>query len=487
MLKDATYWSREIREKRISKEELLKETNKRIKQLNPLYNAIVEVDFDQSLRELQQMGNESDQPFYGVPICLKSLGQSKKGWPDTAGSHILKNVKSHVTNNFVRKIEKLGFVSLGQTNAPEFGFKNITDSKLYGTTKNVWNRDYHAGGSSGGAASALASGMFSLAAASDGGGSIRIPASFSGVIGLKPTRGSMPTGPNGWRSWQGASINFALTQSMRDTETLFYAMKGVSKASPFQAPFYSEKPHSMKNKKFKIAWTQESPISSMVSSEAKNALKKTLSFLEAQGHELEEVTYPLDGRRLMTSYYLMNGAETDNMIKEIENGTGGFISQVDVEPMSWAIYQYGQHIQASEYIESLGIWDDAAFTMEQLFETYDLFLTPTVADSAPRIEEDLQSPDIRQKLSMAHELSKKELEELVYLMFEKSLEITPFTQLANLTGQPAISLPTYVTEKGLPLGIQFMASKGKEAYLFEIGKQYEGLRQFYLPAPLLER
>ena len=125
---------------------------------------------------------------------------------------------------------------LGQTNAPEFGFKNITDPTLYGPTRNPWNPAYSAGGSSGGAAAAVASGMFPIAGASDGGGSIRIPASFSGLIGLKPTRGTMPVGPSEWRSWQGASINFALTLSMRDTEQLFYVLRTSQPTAPYQAP-----------------------------------------------------------------------------------------------------------------------------------------------------------------------------------------------------------------------------------------------------------
>ncbi|WP_316146598.1 amidase family protein, partial [Listeria monocytogenes] len=139
-----------------------------------------------------------------------------KGLPDTASSQLFSENVASEDDNYVKGLLEAGFTPFGQTNSPEFGFKNISDSKLYGDTRNVWNEAYYSGGSSGGAASAVASGMFAIAGASDGGGSIRIPASFSGLIGLKMTRGRMPQGPDSYRGWQGASISGALTVSVRD-------------------------------------------------------------------------------------------------------------------------------------------------------------------------------------------------------------------------------------------------------------------------------
>ncbi|MBP1039977.1 amidase [Vagococcus sp. BWB3-3] len=477
-MKDATYWATEIREKRLSPHELITETERRVLELNPELNAVVELDKASALKELASRVDQEEAPFYGVPIALKMLGQHKAGMGDTSSSRLFVGQRAKETDHFVKGIERLGLIPFGKTNAPEFGFKNITDPQLYGVTKNAWNIDYHAGGSSGGAASALASGMFPIVGASDGGGSIRIPASFSGLIGLKPTRGSMPTGPHGWRGWQGASIDFALTVSMRDTIQLFDGLRGNHKAAPYQAPAYGG---VRQNRPLRIAYCVDSPIKGHVTEAARQAFEKAASFLARGGHELVEVAYPVDGPALIDSYYAMNGAETVAMMDEIEAGIGRPITKEDVEPMTWAIYQYGKQISAGEYVHSLQLWDQAAYVMETLFETYDAFLSPTATDTAPKVSAELQSPAIREKLALAEELSQGELKDLVYEMFAKSLAVTPYTQLANLTGQPAISLPVYVAKNGLPLGIQLMASKSREDILFRLGRELEEGQQLIVP------
>ncbi|WEG73223.1 amidase [Vagococcus intermedius] len=482
MVKDAIYWANKIKFKEVSSQELLMQTYQKIKKLNPKYNAVVAYDYEQALKTLSQDSREHESlVFGGVPIALKMLGQAKAGWQQTASSKLLVNGKANETDYFVSALEQVGFIPFGQTNAPEFGFKNITDSELYGVTKNVWQPSHHAGGSSGGAASALASGIYPIVAASDGGGSIRIPASFSGVIGLKPTRGSMPNGPKSWRDWQGASINFALTVSMRDTESLFYSIRGGHRAAPYYNGGDVIKEYSKLTSKLKIAACLDSPVANPVSSDAKEAYQEAIKFLVASGHEVTEVPYPVSGDSLIRSYYAMNGAETASMVSGIERGLGRRIVKNDLELMSWGLYQYGKHLPAATYIESLDQWDQAAYQMETLFETFDLFLSPTATTVAPKISQDLQSNQLREKLSQADQLSESELAEVVYDMFEKSLYVTPYTQLANLTGQPAISLPTFVNREGLPLGIQLMASKGNEAVLFKIGKEFEAAQQFLLP------
>ncbi len=475
-MKDALYWAEKMRKKIISPTEYHKEVAQRIKQKNQALNAYVEV----RASETRNPSLMETQPFYGIPIPLKVLGQTKKGMLDSSSSRLFAKHQASSTDNFVKKLEELGFLPFGKTNAPEFGFKNITDPQLYGVTKNPWNLDYHVGGSSGGAAAAVASGIVPIAGASDGGGSIRIPASFAGLVGLKPTRGSMPVGPSGWRGWQGASINFALTVSMRDTQTLFEAMRTVQKQAPYQAPFYTQKTTPEK-KTLRIAYCTASPVAMPVSIEAEQATKQAIHFLEKQGHQVVEISLPYDGIALMDSYYQMNGAETAAMMENIERGLGRKVTKKDMEPMTWAIYQYGRTISGSQYSRLLQLWDQATVQMEAVFQAFDLFLTPTTADHAPLIAQDLQSATIRELIAHAEELSAVERQVLVAEMFAKSLAITPYTQIANLTGEPAISLPTYITEKGLPLGIQFMASKGREDLLFQIGKEFEAQHQFCLP------
>ena len=477
IMKDATYYAQELKSKNLSIDELLAQIVTTAEQNQKLNAFVGTFNVADAKREYEYTQNGI---FGGLPLPLKILGQDKAGWAATSASQIFKEAKANQTNNFVAALADNGLTPFGQTNAPEFGFKNITDPTLYGVTRNPWNLQYSPGGSSGGAAAAVAAGIFPLAAASDGGGSIRIPASFSGLIGLKPTRGTIPTGPTSWRDWQGAAINFALTVSMRDTKTLFYGMRGQHTAAPYQAPKI-EWEKKVEKRKLKIAYTTTSPVGSQVSDEAKQAVAKAVTFLQAAGHDVVEIAYPLDGIQLIRAYYKMNGAETAAMFAEIEQAIGRKVTKEDMEPMTWAIYQSGLKTPAAKYVATLQAWDQAAFVMEELFKDYDLFLTPTTAYSAPKIEAELVSKEIFEKIAHASLLDEDELDALIYEMFENSLTLSPFTQLANLTGEPAISLPTHVTASGLPLGIQFMAAKGREDLLFQIGYIFEENEKFQLP------
>lgn len=487
-MKDGLYWAEKLRKKEVSFQELLTNFEEKARKQNSMLNAFVTMMGNEAREEHQKDTDLLKRPFAGLPIPLKMLGQEKKGWLSTSGSKLLRDHRSSRNSHFTNKLIENGLVPFAQTNTPEFGFKNITDAELYGPARNPWNLDYYSGGSSGGAASAVASGIVPIAGASDGGGSIRIPASFCGLIGLKPTRGTMPVGPSGWRGWQGAAIDFALTVSMRDTEKLFYGMRGIDSAAPYQAPEKAWRhEQASQKKKLKIAVVIDSPIHSNASPEAASAVEKAHNFLLKQGHQIEMTSYPVDGKELIASYYMMNGAETAAMFAGIEQGLRRPVERNDMELMTWGIYQYGKKIPASHFIHALNVWDRAAFIMEQLFTEYDLLLTPTVATTAPKINDDLQSPEIRDALETSANLTENELHHLINQMFEKSLEITPYTQLANLTGQPAISLPTYLTEKNLPLGIQFMAARGREDLLLQIGKLFETEYGFCLPEYYLEK
>lgn len=478
MVQDATYWAEQIRQKRLSPKELLQLTATKAAARNPELNAIV--DWEEELIEKELTAYVPDAPFSGVPLPLKMLDQDKKGWLSTSGSRLFQNYRPQATSNFVQALSRQGFVLAGQTNAPEFGFKNVTDPVLYGPARNPWDLTRTPGGSSGGAASAVASGIFAIAAASDGGGSIRIPAGFCGLIGLKPTRGTIPVGPHGYRGWQGASINFALTVSMRDTKTLFYGMRGITPAAPYQAPPAEWQQHPRKQR-LKIAYCSASPVGTPVVQAAKDAVTDAVQFLSAKGHDVTEIAYPVDGQRLIRGYYAMNGAETAAMFADIEKNLQRNVTIDDMELISWGIYQYGKTILASDYTQILRQWDRATVIMEELFQDYDVFLSPTTAQLAPKITEDLQSDALRERLRTCHQISPKEKATLIEELFADSLAITPYTQLANLTGQPAISLPTALSPEGLPVGIQVMAAKGREDILFQIGELFEAQERFFLP------
>lgn len=481
MVMDALGMSEALRDGKIDRLELIKESYQKIDQLNGKLNAVIQRRDERALREAEKFVDKG-QPFAGIPLLLKGLGQNLAGEPDTNGARLLKNNYAQETDNFVNRLQKAGFIVIGQTNVPEFGFKNITDPTLYGAAHNPWNLQYSPGGSSGGSASAVAAGIVPIAAGNDGGGSIRIPASFSGLIGLKPTRGRVPVGPTSWRGWQGAAINFALTKSIRDTAALLDALQIVQPAAPFQTPLFKpgflariEQPFK---RKLRVAYSIESPVGSTVSQEAKAAVLEVVTFLNSLGIQTNEIENPLNGPELMQSYYIVNAGETASMFQKIEQKIGRKVTSADMELTTWAIYQAGLLLSAKDYSKTLSLWDEASAVMDRLYESYDAYLTPTTAYTAPKINAELITVKSLKKMRHVTELNKDERLNLISEFFERSLKLTPFTQQANMTGQPAISLPTFVSKKGLPLGVQFIGRKGDEATLMQLGRLFERNHMF---------
>lgn len=481
MWKDATEMALAVRTGQVSAKELVVEAIERIEEENPVINAVVSKQYEQALQEAET-GNFQDKAFGGVPLLLKDLGQNEAGQSSTAGSRLFQNYRAGHTDKLVQAFKDLGFIVLGRTNTPEFGFKNISDSSLHGPVKLPLDLSRNAGGSSGGAAAAVASGMVPLAAASDGGGSIRIPASFNGLIGLKPSRGRIPVGPTSYRGWQGASSNFALTKSVRDTKRLLYHLQTYQVEAPFPLALLPEQSLlAPQDKPLKIAYSLESPIGSPVSADARQAVLSLLPQLEALGHQIIELTGPvLDGIEVMRAYYLMNSVETAQMFDEIEAGLGRPMTAEDMEVMTWAIYQSGQTVPAKLYSKVLQDWDRYSATMADFHQDYDLLLTPTVADVAPKLDQFTHSQEMLDRLLHTQELAMAEQQRLIWEMFADSLAWTPFTQQANITGQPAISLPTYKTPQGLPIGVQFTAAKGREDLLLYVADQLEQARLLHL-------
>ncbi|MDH5104492.1 amidase [Lentilactobacillus diolivorans] len=474
----ATELSQLLRNHQVSRSELVSELIETIKNNNKHLNAVTSY-WPERAQKMAADFKDTGQPFAGVPILLKGLGQSFKGQLDTASSKLLKDYVAPETNNFVLGLLAAGLIPVGETNAPEFGFKNITDSQLYGNAHNPWNGDYQPGGSSGGSAAAVGDGWLPIAAGNDGGGSIRIPSSFSGTIGLKPTRGRVPTGPGEWRGWQGASINFAITRDITDTANLLDALTTIQMAAPFQVPAPDKKfadtlnqlPHHLK-----IGYSTKSPVGTPVSNAAKQAVKEAVTFLDESGFDVEPADAPIDGTKLMQTYYLMNAGETATMFANM--ALDDQMIKQNVEPLTWALNVTGKSVSAIQYSQALTFWDNVSATMDEFQSKYDLYLTPTTAHQAPRVDDPLISNEDLQKLKHIETFSPKEQQQLIWDQWLPALTLSPFTQLANISGQPAISLPTHVGENGLPMGIQFMAKKGREDLLLQIGKYFEDDKWF---------
>lgn len=471
---DALETARQIAVKTVTAKEVVTAAIERIETSNPSLNALVSRQYDQALEQADK-GDFSGKPFGGVPILLKDLGQNQAGQLSTSGSRLFANYRARQTDNLVKRFEELGFIILGRTNTPEFGFKNVSDSQLHGAVNLPADFKRNAGGSSGGAVAAVASGMVPLAAASDGGGSIRIPASFNGLIGLKPTRGRVPVGPSSFRGWQGASSHFALTKSVRDTKQLLYGLQTCQLEAPFPLPTLTERAiFSQLKRPLTIAYYGQSPVGTSVSALAQEALTKTVQVLKDLGHRLIELeAYPVDAKALLSSYYVMNSVETAQMFQAIEHGLGRTVTPADMEPMTWGIYRSGLGIPATTYSQTLQDWDSFSHQMAVFHQTYDLLLTPTTAEVAPLHG---QVDPLADLLGEIAELDIREWQrgqDLVAQLFAKQLRVSPFTVPANLTGQPAISLPVHQNEDGLALGVQFMAAKGREDLLLALAEQLE--------------
>ncbi|RYG73121.1 amidase [Lentibacillus lipolyticus] len=472
----ATDMAELVQMKEIHPRELLETAFKRLEEVNPSLNAVVHERKERVLAEAENV--KSGQPFAGVPFLLKNLSQSLAGEPITSSSRLLKQTVSEKDSYYVRRLREAGLLMMGHTNTPEFGLKNITEPELYGPSRNPWNTKHSPGGSSGGAAAAIAAGVVPAAGASDGGGSIRIPASFTGLFGLKPTRGRTPVGPGAGRQWQGASIGFALSRSVRDSAALLDVLQVVQPEAAFQTPLLErsslERSSESLVRPLRIAFTTHSPVGTPVSDDANEAVHKTIRWLEKAGHVVEEVEYTVDGVQLMQNYYVMNSGEIASVTQQLEQALGRALTPEDVEIETWLMHEAGKSVSAAEFSSSLAAWDTAAAKMETLHRTYDFFITPTTAYTAPEVGELTHSPEEqaywREKMANA---KKEEQQQIIWDIFLPSLTYTPFTQLANLTGQPAMSVPVHISDKGLPLGVQVIASKGREDKLLQLAYQLE--------------
>ena len=464
-----------IKNKEVTKEEVLDASFAQLEKVNGRLNAVTYIRKEQAYEESKK---ENAGVFAGVPIALKDISQTIAGEPSTGGAYLMKDALAQQTANFTKTLLASGVVSIGNSATPEFALKNITESKLHGPTRNPWNENHAPGGSSGGAAALVASGVVPIAGASDGGGSIRIPASFSGLVGLKPTRGRTPVGPGAGRNWQGAAIDFVLTKSVRDSARMLDQLQVVQQQAAFQTPLYTgsyeETAKIPFSKRFKVGFTTESPVGTPVSEDAKQAVLKVVKWLEEQGHHVEEVDNGVDGKRLMRNYFLMNSGEMASLMAQIEGMMGRKITEQDVEVETWLLNYAGQHVSAAEFSNSLASWDVAAAQMAEFHETYDFYITPSAAFGAPKIGELTHSAEREaQLIEQIKGLNPSKQQELIYDMFLPSLTYTPFTQLANLTGQPAISVPVHMTKEDLPIGVQFMAPKGSDETLLQIAHQLE--------------
>ncbi|MBY0121416.1 amidase [Bacillus sp. S/N-304-OC-R1] len=461
-----------VAKKEVHPKELAEAAIKSIELKNPKLNAVIHKMYDKALKSAE---SELKGTFAGVPMLIKDIAQEAEGEPLTLGSKGFSRYRAKADSIYVSQLRRTGALLLGYTNVPEFGLVAVTEPKYYGAAKNPWNVNFTPGGSSGGSAVAVASGMVPIAGANDGGGSIRIPAAYCGLFGLKPTRGRTPVGPKHGRSWQGASVDHVLTKSVRDSAAMLDELSIMEKTAAFHAPPYQGSYLTAASTPLKndvtFAFSISSPIGTEVHHECKEAVLKTVKILESLGYRIEEADAPVDGNKITNSYLTMYFGETAALIASLEEVLGRKANSSDVEQTTWLLGLLGKATSAEEFVLSLKEWDKAAFKMEEFHETYDFYITPTTAFPPAKIGEldpsqtEKMLINIIGKLKMGNLLKKAGI---VDQLAQKNLMRTPYTQLANLTGQPAMSVPLHMTEDGLPVGVQIMAAKGKEDLLFQL-------------------
>jgi len=447
-----------IRTKQVSPEEVLGEAIARTQDINPRINAVVLPLFEYAYDQLRTRPPASQAPFAGVPFLLKDLHLMLEGTPTSNGSRLYKDYVADHNSTLAQRYVDAGFSIFGKTNSPEFGMTVTTEPQLYGPSRNPWNLDHSTGGSSGGAGAAVAAGLVPAAHASDGGGSIRIPAAACGLVGLKPTRARTPSGPDKGEGWAGCTCQHVVSRTVRDSAAILDATHGAEPGDPYAAPPVSESFLSACQsdpKPLRIAFSTKSPIDTPVDPDCVRAVQIAAQICADLGHEVEEAPSPLDGYALAVTLGNIVAANIAALFDAYTAAFGRDVQQGEVELVTWRTLQNGRKLGAKDYIHAVDTMHAAGRQSARFHQSYDVFIEPTLGKPPVPIG----TID-----TMADDTS---------AYTQALLEASPFTARYNLTGQPALSLPLHWTQTGLPVGVMFSAAFGDDVVLLQLATQIE--------------
>lgn len=476
-----------IRTGEVSREEVHEAARQMIDAANPVYSAVVRERFGRARQELEAL--DMSAPLAGVPTLTKDLLVALAGEPLAGGCEALRNYRPAVDSNLVTRMRQAGLVIMGQTATPELGLMGITEPKTFAHPRNPWHPEHSPGGSSGGAAVAVASGMVPFAMASDGGGSIRIPASYCGLFGLKPSRGRMPAGPISGPPWNGAVGELALTRSVRDSAVLFDALNGVDEGAVFGLPKATGFANALKTPlpRLRIAVSLgealSAPLGTELAPQTPQAIEQAAVQLSALGHQVEWVEPPVSGELVARCYLTLYLGQVVAELERLSRELGKPVRRLAIEPATRALYRMGRALSAGEYEQRLNDWNQLARQMGEFHRRHDVLLMPSTAGPAPRLGA-LYPSSVRERamgLLAIPGLAKLALTvNALQGLARDALKATPFTQLANLTGQPAMSVP-WASQNALPVGIQCVAPLHAERKLLKLGAELEQVRP-WMPA-----
>lgn len=456
--KDATALAEMVRAKEVSPEELLDSALEAAEGAQAELNCFSSIFEDHARKAIAD--GLPDGPFKGVPFAVKDLGARLKGLPITSGSRAFKGTVADMDATLVERYRKAGLVIFGQTTSPEFGLTTSTESALYGKTRNPWNTGHTSGGSSGGASATVAAGVIPMAHASDGGGSIRIPAACTGLVGLKPSRGRVPMGPPISENWFGLSTNHCVARSVRDSAALLDATHGQERGGRYVAPppqkgFLAAL--GAEPKPLKVALWQTAPNGVTPDNEAQAGLNATRTLLESLGHTVVEAGPKLDGDALGKGMMIMVSSFMASVADEREAFFGRKVTDEDFEPVAMRFIELGRQIPMSELVKTNNAFSEAAWQLETFMDEggFDVILAPTL--SRPPVKLGVLSLDPPDFDQYGADIS----------------SFAAWCPVFNQTGWPAISLPLHWTKDNLPLGMMFGARLGQEELLYALAGQIE--------------
>ncbi|MFT4050170.1 MAG: amidase [Solirubrobacterales bacterium] len=474
---DATGLAELVAQKQVTPAELLEAARARAAEVNGKLNAIV-IDIEREADA--QASGELTGPFAGVPFLIKDLMQEYKGYPTTYGSRALKNWVADEHALVTERFLQAGLVIFGKTATPEFGAKGITESELWGPCRNPWDTSRTPGGSSGGSASAVAAGIVPAAGANDGGGSIRIPAGCNGLVGLKPSRGLAPYGPQTNEPMFGMAVQGVVAKSVRDNAGIFDAIVGRTPLADYDGALpsgpFAEMIKSAPGK-LKIGFSAKSAITRTPDPEAVKALESTAQLLTELGHEVEEIDPPYDDKALAEDFLTIWFAQCAAEVEMAREETGATYKDFEADTLAMAEIGRANGIVAAA--KSLARTVEYTHAVSKFYERYDYFLTPTIARKPVKIGELDTAPSLQKAARVIHRTHGGKLmlkTGIIEQMIEDNLGWVPYTQMANLTGRPAINVPVYWTDDGLPLGVQFNGALGSDGALLQLAAQLEQAR-----------
>jgi amidase len=459
---DATAQADLVRRGEVSPTELVQEAVTRIEKLNPELNAVIHPLFERA--GIEAAGELPNGPFRGVPMVLKDLDAMLGGAPLHYGTRYLRDrgyIADHDTH-LVRRFRDAGFVIVGKTNTPELGLVPTTEPEVYGPTRNPWDPARSPGGSSGGSAAAVASGMVAVGHAGDGGGSIRIPASECGLVGLKPSRGRVSLGPDVDESWAGMVARLAVTRSVRDTAAILDALSGEEPGDPYVAPVHGGSFAAEVGAdpgRLRVGLLTAAPIDGLdVDPVCAEAVEETGRLLSSLGHDVSVLTAlpGLDDPGLVEAFFACFSVWVAADLDDMAAKGGEPVRQGDVEHGTWELAEVGRTITGLQFQAGLDGMNRYRRAVAAWWAAgNDVLLTPTIPFPPPLLGRYRANPDD----PMAGGFM--------------ATATVAFTLPFNVTGQPAISLPLHTDAAGVPVGVQLVGAYGREDVLLRVSAQLE--------------